>query len=151
MPSNSHPAHGPVRIRMATPSSVRAVNRSILLELIRKRQPVSRADLARLTGIFRSSVSDIVDELINEDLVMEERATVSGRGRVPMSLRLNDASHTVLGLNIRPRHCQLAYAGLSGQIQQTWTFRTPSSPHQLVQSVSKTVRKAREDLGLPAS
>lgn len=150
---SSHPqtSQGPVRIRMATPSSVRAVNRSILLELIRRRQPVSRADLARITGIFRSSVSDIVDELIAEDLVAEERAPASKRGRIPISLRLNNGAYAALGLNIRPKHCQIAYAGLDGSIQRTWTFRTPSSADQLVQGVAKTIRRIREDLGMRPS
>jgi predicted NBD/HSP70 family sugar kinase len=134
------------RIRTATPASVRQVNRSIILELIRRRQPVSRAELARATGIFRSSISDIVDELVADGLVLEERSSPSGRGRVPMSLTLNDASQPVLGLNIRPRQCQLAYAGLSGRIQKTWTFETPSSPKQLIQAIAKTVRRARDEL-----
>src|SRR3954453_2627226 len=108
MPKEKGPKAIPLQIPTATPSSIRAVNRSIVLELIRRRQPISRADLARLTGIFRSSVSDIVDELIAEDLVMEERAVPSKRGRVPMSLRLNDSGYAVLGLNIRPSQCQIA-------------------------------------------
>lgn len=127
-------------IRTATPSSVRAVNRSIMLELIRRHQPISRADLARMTGVFRSSVSDIVDELVAERLVSEERATPSGRGRVPMSLQLNDDSHRIIGLNIRPTHCQIACAGLSGRIQETLTFETPSSPGKLVRAVGKALR-----------
>jgi predicted NBD/HSP70 family sugar kinase len=126
-------------INTATPSSVRAVNRSILLGLIRRRQPISRADLARLTGIFRSSVSDIVDELIAEQLVTEERSTPSQRGRVPISLRLNDAAYRVVGLNIRPAYCQVAVAGLSGVIQQNLTFETPASPTQLVRALSKAI------------
>lgn len=128
-------------IRTATPSSVRAVNRSILLDLIRRHQPVSRADLARLTGIFRSSVSDIVDELIAESLVTEERATSSHRGRVPISLRLNDASYPVLGLNIRPAYCQIARAGLNGQIHENLIFETPTSPDKLVQAVAQAVKQ----------
>jgi predicted NBD/HSP70 family sugar kinase len=128
-------------IRTATPSSVRAVNRSIMLELIRRRQPVSRADLARFTGIFRSSVSDIVDELAEEDLVSEERAAPSQRGRVPMSLRLNDAGYPVLGLNIRPAYCQIARAGLNGRIHKSLTFRTPASPKKLVRAVVRAIER----------
>lgn len=127
-------------IRTATPSSVRAVNRSIILELIRRHQPISRASLARMTGIFRSSISDIVDELVDNHLVREERATPSGRGRVPMSLHLNDSAHRIVGLNIRPAQCQIACAGLSGRIQQTVTFETPSSPGKLVRAVAETVQ-----------
>jgi predicted NBD/HSP70 family sugar kinase len=118
-----------------------------MLELIRRRQPVSRADLARLTGIFRSSVSDIVDELVEEELVSEERAVPSQRGRVPMSLRLNDSGYPVLGLNIRPAYCQIARAGLNGRIHKSLTFRTPASPKKLVQVAAKAIRRLWEEGG----
>ncbi len=134
-----------VQIRTATPSSVRAVNRSIILELIRRRQPVSRAELARITGIFRSSVSDIVDELVSDGLVLEQRATPSQRGRVPMGLSLNETSYPVLGLNIRPQYSQMACAGLSGRIQKTVTFRTPGSPEKLVHAVARAASSLRHE------
>lgn len=143
----SHSPAGRLKIRTATPSSVRKVNRAILLELIRKHQPVSRAELARLTGIFRSSVSDIVDELVGENLVLEERATPSRPGRVPMSLSLNDSSYPILGINIRPSFCQIGYAQLSGRILHTLTFETPTSPEQLVGAVSKAVQQISKETG----
>ncbi len=133
-----------LHIRTATPSSVRAVNRSIVLELIRRHQPISRAELARLTGIFRSSVSDIVDELIAEDLVSEERSTPSRPGRVPMSLRLNDSGFCVIGINIRPVYSEIAYAGLSGGIQSGLKFETPRSPKKLVRSIARVVEQLSE-------
>jgi predicted NBD/HSP70 family sugar kinase/biotin operon repressor len=136
----------PRLIRTATPSSVRAVNRSIILDLIRRRQPVSRAELARITGIFRSSVSDIVDELISDGLVLEERARSLRRGRMPMSLMLNEGSYPVLGLNIRPQYSQIACAGLSGTIQRTWTFRTPGSPRKLVEAVERAISNLRREM-----
>ncbi len=140
--------HAPLEIRTAKPSSVRAVNRSIMLELIRQHQPVSRADLARLTGVFRSSVSDIVDELVERELVTEERNGVPGRrGRTPTSLRLNDEKYPVLGLNIRPQYSQLAYAGLSGRIQHSLRFETPSSPKRLVHALAKAIDHMRKKLG----
>ncbi len=130
-----------LQIRTATPSSVRAVNRSIMLELIRRSQPISRAELARLTGIFRSSVSDIIDELVAENLVNEERSTRSQPGRAPMSLRLNDSEYCVLGLNIRPAYSQIAHAGLSGRILSGLTFETPTSPKKLVQAVAQAIQR----------
>lgn len=134
----------PLQIRTARPSSVRAVNRSIMLELIRRQQPVSRAELARLTGVFRSSVSDIVDELVAEELVTEERSAPSQPGRVPVILRLNDSGYRVLGLNIRPAYCQIACAGLSGRIQKSLTFETPTSPKKLVQAVGAAIKRLRD-------
>ncbi len=130
-------------IRTATPSSVRAVNRSIVLGLIRRRQPISRAELARLTGIFRSSVSDIVDELLADELITEERSAPSQRGRVPISLCMNDLGNGVLGLNIRPAYCQMASAGLSGKIQSSLVFETPTSPNKLVAAVAEAIQRLR--------
>jgi len=135
-------------IRTATPSSVREVNRAIMLELIRKRQPISRADLARITGVFRSSVSDIVDELLDQQLVREERqAHQRGRGRVPMNLRLNEDCCLVLGLNIRPSYSQIAASGLSGRIQHSLHFPTPSSPKKLVTAISEAACKLCKTAG----
>ena len=134
--------------RTATPSSVRAVNRSIMLNLIRQRQPISRAGLARLTGVFRSSVSDIVDELVEQNIVSEQRGTHSQRGRAPMSLQLNDLSFPVLGLNIRPEYCQLAWAGLNGQIHGNLTFATPTSPTRLVKALRQAVESVRKQVHL---
>src|SRR4051794_24127321 len=138
----------PLQIRTATPSSIRAVNRSIILELIRRRQPISRAELARLTGIFRSSISDIVDELTADNLITEERGTPLQRGRVPVSLRLNDLSYPVLGLNIRPAYCQIAWSGLNGRIHNSLVFDTPTSPQKLVQAFGQAVHQLRADSSL---
>ena len=121
------------------------MNRSIILGLIRRRQPISRAELARLTGIFRSSVSDIVDELLAEDLIKETRSAPSQRGRVPMSLTLNDSGHRVIGLNIRPLYCQMASAGISGVVGKSLTFPTPASPKELVQAIARTIRQLRRE------
>lgn len=137
-------------IRTATPSSIRAVNRAILLELIRLHQPVSRADLARLTGIFRSSVSEIVDELIEEHLLLEHESFVPGRpGRVPKDLSLNDESYPVFGINIRPQYFQLAFAGLNGRIRKSLTFETPAGAKELIVALKKAVASMRRELEWP--
>jgi predicted NBD/HSP70 family sugar kinase len=148
MSSKKVPEKNAHTIRTATPSSVRAVNRAIMLNLIRQKEPISRAELARLTGVFRSSVSDIVDELVEQNVVSEERSTASQRGRVPMSLQLNDLNHPVLGLNIRPEYCQLAWAGLKGQIHESLTFATPTSPGGLVEALGRAVNEITKRAGL---
>ena len=148
MSSKKVPEKNAHTIRTATPSSVRAVNRAIMLNLIRQKEPISRAELARLTGVFRSSVSDIVDELVEQNVVSEERSTASQRGRVPMSLQLNDLNYPVLGLNIRPEYCQLAWAGLKGQIHESLTFATPTSPGSLVEALGRAVQEITKRAGL---
>src|SRR5947209_3765917 len=143
MPKEKGPKAIPLQIRTATPSSIRAVNRSIILGLIRRRQPISRAELARLTGIFRSSISDIVDELAADGLITEERGTPLQRGRVPVSLRLNDLSYPVLGLNIRPAYCQIAWSGLNGRIHNSFVFDTPISPQKMLEEFEQAIKRLR--------
>jgi CRP-like cAMP-binding protein len=58
-------------IRLASSETARGINRDIILQLIRVRQPVSRADLARLSGLQRSTVSQIIEQLIKEHWVRE--------------------------------------------------------------------------------
>jgi predicted NBD/HSP70 family sugar kinase len=135
-------------VKVASPASIREVNRSILLRLIRKHQPVSRAELARITGFFRSTVSSILDEFLAESLVTEEPRKTRSRGRSSLSLHLNNDSYRVLGLSIRPTECKLAYAGLSGHIQKTWSFATPSTPQQLVQHAGNAMAQAAREIGL---
>jgi len=47
--------------QVATTGTARDINRRIVLNLIRKHQPVSRADLSRRSGLQRSTVSAITD------------------------------------------------------------------------------------------
>ena len=50
---------------------VRDINQTVFLHLIRERQPISRADIAKLTGLRPGTVSSIVNRLIKNNLVFE--------------------------------------------------------------------------------
>ena len=68
----------PTSFRVARRGTSREINRQIALNLIRSKQPVSRAELARLMGVRRGAVSRLVDELL------ETRPGLRGRqGREP--------------------------------------------------------------------
>ena len=75
--------------RVATSGTARDINRRIVLNLIRKHQPVSRADLSRFSGMQRSTVSAITEELISERWVTEGAVNDLPRGRKPTFLHLN--------------------------------------------------------------
>lgn len=135
------------KIRTATPSTVRKVNRSILLHVIRTHQPVSRADISEKTGIFRSNVSEIVDELIEEGLINERRAQPSGRGRVPIHLSLNDDGLHVIGVNFRFDHTTVAWAGLTGRIRKELRFETPATPEEFVNRLAAAVGEMQSAAG----
>ena len=52
--------------QVATSETARDINRRIMLNLIRRHQPISRADLARQSGLQPSTVSAITEQLIRE-------------------------------------------------------------------------------------
>ena len=62
--------------QLASSEIARDINRDVILEVIRAYQPVSRAELARLSGLQRSTVSLIVDQLIQERWVRDRKSVV---------------------------------------------------------------------------
>ena len=61
---------------------VRSINRSTLLNLIRTRQSISRAEIARITSLNKSTVSSIVNDLIEENLIDEREIKDQNVGRL---------------------------------------------------------------------
>src|ERR1700729_3540567 len=77
-------------VELASSEIARDINRDIVLELIRSRQPVARADLSRLSGLQPSTISAIVEQLISEQWISEGAVVKRPRGRRPTMLSLND-------------------------------------------------------------
>src|SRR5260370_12581485 len=87
---------------VATSETARDINRRIVLNLIRRHQPISRADLARSSGLQRSTVSVIAEQLIKERWITEGANGHSLRGRRPRFLHLNKEHARIIGINILP-------------------------------------------------
>ena len=95
--------------------TVRDVNRHLILGLIRARQPISRAELARQTGLQPSTVSLITEQLIGQRWVTEGAAGQSPRGRKPRLLYLNVERARILGVDIRPAVTTIAITDPNGE------------------------------------
>lgn len=133
------------RIHSATPATVRHVNRSIVLKLVRLHQPISRARLSELTGIYRSSMSEIVDELVSEGLLAERLSSPAGRGRVPIELTLNPNGYAVLGVSVRPFRTLVAASGLTGDVDRSISFRTPRQPAALIRELVRAADQLKSE------
>lgn len=79
---------------------MRGINRSILLNAIKMNGPISRADLAHLTGLSPATVTAITGVLIAEDLVFEKATGDSSGGRPPILLALNPRGGFVIGVKL---------------------------------------------------
>ncbi|ADL69942.1 ROK family protein [Thermoanaerobacterium thermosaccharolyticum DSM 571] len=79
---------------------IKQINKSIVLNTIRKKGIISRADLANITGLNKSTVSSLVDELIKDGFVEEEGPGESKGGRKPIMLMINSLAGCVVGIDL---------------------------------------------------
>ena len=134
------PTTEPRRPKVATSEVVRDINRRVLLNLIRTRQPLSRADLARFSGLQRSTVSLIVEELVDDRWVLEGPTGRLPRGRRPTYLRLND-QRVIVGIYIRPIQTTIALADVNGRFTSREVMPTPAGPKAAVDELAARARK----------
>ncbi|HKW16918.1 MAG TPA: ROK family transcriptional regulator [Terriglobales bacterium] len=113
--------------QVATSETARGINRGIVLNLIRRRQPISRADLARVSGLQRSTVSLITEQLIREKWVIYGPIGRLPRGRRPTFLRLNDR-RAILVIDLRPGVTTLAVSDVNGRFLSQQRVPTPPDP-----------------------
>ena len=130
----------PKRIQGASSEVVRDINRRIVLNLIRTRHPISRADLARLCGLQRSTISLIVEQLIEETWVIEGPTGRLPRGRRPTFLRLNE-ERVIVGVDIRPTQTTVALADANGKFTSREVIPTPTDPKTAVDELIACIRR----------
>ncbi|PRX41025.1 glucokinase-like ROK family protein [Planifilum fimeticola] len=109
------------------PQVLKQLNKRLILQTIRRRQPVSRAEIAEETTISRTTVSQLTDELLREGWIREVGQGVSGAkgGRKPITLSINDDAAWVVGVDIGGCGTTIALCNLAGQIKQKRTFPSP--------------------------
>ncbi|MDB1088885.1 ROK family transcriptional regulator [Streptomyces sp. ACA25] len=102
--------------RTATPSTARAINDRIALELLAERGPLTAAQLKEATGLSRPSVADLLERLVRSGLVTV--VGESGADRRGPNARLYDLladrAH-VAALDVRTRSVTVALADLTGR------------------------------------
>jgi predicted NBD/HSP70 family sugar kinase len=124
----------------ASSEVVRDINRRLVLNLIRTRQPISRADLARVSGLQRSTISLIVEQLIAEDWVQEGATGRPPRGRRPTFLRLND-ERVIVGVDVRPCQTTVALADANGKFTLREVLETSDDPAATLAAVINCIQR----------
>ncbi|MFD0049709.1 ROK family transcriptional regulator [Actinomycetes bacterium NPDC127524] len=78
---------------------MKLLNQSIVLNVIRLREPISRAEIAKITKLTPPTVGSLVNELIDQNLITEEQSISSkAGGRRPIMLRINYSAHFIIGV-----------------------------------------------------
>ncbi len=125
---------------VATSETARGINRGVVLNLIRRRQPISRADLARVSGLQRSTVSLITEQLIREKWVLMGPVGRLPRGRRPTFLRLNDR-RAILVIDLRPHRTAIAVADVNGRFLSHEAVNTPADAQKALGMLATRIRR----------
>ena len=128
-------------MRVARRGTSREINRQIALNLIRMRQPISRADLARLMGTGRGAVTVLVSDLIAEGRVFEGATGETPRGRKPKFLYLDSRRRCVVAVDLRPTRSFLMVTDIVGEpLVGATSFPTERDPERLVVELAGRIR-----------
>jgi glucokinase-like ROK family protein len=101
--------------------SLRALNRGRVIDALRERGTASRAEIARVTGLSRSTVSSIVSDLIEDGLLSEQPEATGvahgeAGGRPPVLLSLNPSAGLAVGVDFGHTHLRVAVSDLSHEV-----------------------------------
>ena len=120
-------------------NTIRDINRQIVLNYVREREPISRAEIARETALQRSTISAIVEDLTREGLVEEVGEGESTGGRRPTLLKLRAVGPIAVGVSITPTCTTIASSDLAGRVIDQQEFLT--DPDKTLSQVIDAVRE----------
>ena len=129
---------------------VRESNRSLVLNYIRERNSIPRSDLAPYTGLSRTAIGNIVDELVQEGIIQPEEQRI-GDDRRTMLLSFNATAGYVLGGTLGYQHLTVLLADLTGRAIQHLKipFSSSRGPEESLPLLGKLLKVFVEQQQIP--
>ncbi|MGW0549665.1 ROK family protein [Streptomyces altiplanensis] len=131
-------------------SSATAHSPGQVLKLISSGAVTTRADIARLTGLARSTVSQRVDALVAHGFVDEEADGPSTGGRPPRRLQLRTREHAVAGVDLGASHCRVSLMDIGGATlaAREDPLSIADGPDSVLRHVERTLHALLEEADL---
>lgn len=130
-------------MQVASSELTRDINRDVILERIRELQPISRVELAGVSGLQPSTVSSIVEQLLSEGWIREGAAVKTARGRRPTMLSLNDAM-AILVADVRPFRAAVGVIDLNGRFLAHEVVPLPGEATRDVRAIAVVMERLRQ-------
>ena len=124
---------------MARSDTIRDINRQIILNYVREKEPISRAEISHETALQRSTVSLIVEELKSQGLIDEIEGESTG-GRPPILLRLRAVGSMAIGVDVGAARTTVATGDLAGRVVKRETFATDPDLRTTVRRIETCIR-----------
>lgn len=97
-------------------ATLKSSNRSLILRILNSMGSLSRAELSRITGLTKTAITNIIDELIQSGILYETGTLNSPSGRKPILLNLSEDAFYALGTYISRDHVYANLSNLKGSI-----------------------------------
>jgi len=124
---------------------IKHLNKKRVLNLIRQKSSISRIELAKLTKLNPSTITDIVSRLIKEDMIIEQGVGISTGGRRPHLLKLNPKNFLYIGLSVH-LHIHAVVVDINGNVISQLIVRLDDNSafdfNKLVSFINKITNKA---------
>lgn len=124
---------------------IKNLNTAVILNAIRDHELVSRADIARESGLTPATVSNLTAELLELGLIVEQQRGESSGGRKPVLLSISKTACYVAAVHISPNYVEAAVTDIDANI--LWSARRPFfhgiGPEKAMQYGSELVRLAQ--------
>lgn len=132
-------------VKAAGHDMLRVVNRRILLSILSDRQPISRAEIAKISGLNKATISAITSELLKDQCIVEQGSgkTTPIGGKPPTPLRLNGLRFGLFGVDIRADETVLALSDFNNRLVARVSFETATGANTFLAKIGKEINKLR--------
>ena len=142
------------RANVARADTIRHINRQIVLNYVREKAPISRAEISVETALQRSTVSHIIDELKAQGLIDEVEGESTG-GRPPILLQLRAAGAVAIGVDLGTEQTVVATSDLAGRVLEQEQFPThpdlKKSFRRIADSANRFIKREKSIEGIGIS
>jgi len=130
---------------------MKSLNRSLILNLIREKGPISRAEIAKITKLTPPTVSNLVKELLESHLVIESNLGESQGGRKPTMLVINAKEFYVIGIDVGTKSIKGVVSDLNANIvtKRSLPVSLPATNHSFVDLMKNCIRQLLEADNIP--
>jgi glucokinase-like ROK family protein len=102
-------------------------NVSMILNIIREKAPISRAEIAEISGLTPASITKITQQLIARGIIIEMGTGESGGGRPPMNIKLNRDAFHIIGICFAPKKVDIIISDFESEVigERSFVVRDP--------------------------
>lgn len=129
---------------------LKKINRSLLLDLIRTHKGISRAELARITGLSPTATGVIISDMLKKGYIHEKGIGKSKGGRRPVLFELKPCSYYSVGVDLESENINLTVIDITGKIvsNHNITFNKSMSPGKVQKLITEEILQTLKKTGI---